>query len=146
MSKALKLFFDENLSLLLAKEIFEFYKSDYPLLEIRHLTEFTRKGAPDSDWTGLLKAGPNWIVVSADRGVNSRPDEKLPLICKKYGISCILLSGKLSLKTKAEHKQAIVGAWQQIVAFSGLPKGTEARLCLTQAKGIVTGSSLRIRP
>ena len=144
MSKALKLFFDENLSLLLAKELLEFYKSDYPQLEVRHLTEFTRKGAPDPNWIGLLRNEPDWIVVSADRGVNSKPEEKLPLICKKYGLSCILLSGKLSLKTKAEHKQAIVGVWHQIVAFSDLPKGSEARLCLTQVKG-VTGSFLRIK-
>ncbi len=134
MSRKLKLFFDVNLSRLLARELYEFYKSDFPDLEVKHLTEFTQSDAPDPDWIALLQKESDWIVISCDRGKNSKLEQKLPLICKKLKVTHILLSSGLAKKTKAEQKQAIAAVWQDIVAFASHPAGSQALLRLVQTK------------
>lgn len=47
--RVIKLFFDANLSKVLVSELLAFYQIDYPNLQIKHLTEFTREDAQDPD-------------------------------------------------------------------------------------------------
>ena len=118
MNGPLKLFFDENMSSLLATELFDFYKIDCPDLVIKHLRDFTRASSPDPEWISLLSKEPGWVVISGDRGVNSTQDLKLPLICKQYSISLIMLTGGAVKRGKASQRQSIVGVWDEIVSFS----------------------------
>jgi hypothetical protein len=141
----LKLFFDENMSSLLATELFDFYKIDYPDLVIKHLRDFTRASSPDPKWISLLSKEPGWVVISGDRGVNSTQDLKLPLICKQYSISLIMLTGGAVKRGKASQRQSIVGVWDEIVSFSKLKAGSTAVLGNRTIKGGIQKSFLRIK-
>jgi PIN like domain len=140
VNSKLKLFFDENISSILANELFEFYKTDYPQLSIKHLRDFTRADSKDPVWIELLSKEPGWIVISADRGINSKPSEKLPMICKQYSISLIMLTSAAQKRGKAEQKQIIVNVWSEIVKFSELPAGSSALL-----GGTVDRAFLRVK-
>jgi hypothetical protein len=128
----------------LVAELLAFYQQDYPNLQIKHLTEFTRADAPDPDWVRMLASeSTEWVVITADRGVNSRRSQKLPLTCRQYHIRHILFTGTLLSRGTLHHKQAIVSVWLDIVDFCGEAPGSCAKLGL-QATADITRASFRI--
>jgi predicted nuclease of predicted toxin-antitoxin system len=86
MSAGLKLLFDECCSPRLPRDLREFYQRDYPALQIRHLMDDWTAGTPDSQWLEVLRQDPSWIIITKDAGKNSA-QEKLPLICREWGIT-----------------------------------------------------------
>jgi hypothetical protein len=127
--RVIKLFFDANLSRVLVSELLAFYQNDYPNLQIKHLTEFTRADAQDPDWVRMLASeSTEWVVITADRGINSRRSQKLPLICRQYDIRHILFTGTLLTRGTLHHKQAIVSVWLDIIDFCRTAPGSCAKL------------------
>jgi hypothetical protein len=143
MSAGLKLFFDECCSPRLPRELRDFYQRDYPALQIRHLMDDWTAGTPDSQWLEALRQDPSWIVITKDAGKNSA-QEKLPLICREWGITHIVFTSRIISKGFVTQKNAVAGVWEQLFQLHRLPPGTQVKLGETNQKGDVTGFELRV--
>ena len=143
MSAGLKLFFDECCSPRLPRELRDFYQRDYPGLQIRHLMEDWTAGTPDSQWLDALRQDPSWIVITKDAGKNSA-QEKLPLICREWGITHIVFTAGIISKGFVTQKNAIAGVWEQLFQLHCLPPGSQVKLGESSQKGNLTGFELRV--
>jgi PIN like domain len=143
MSSGLKLLFDECCSPRLPRELRDFYQRDYPNLQIQHLMDHWTPGTPDSEWLETLRLDLSWIVITKDAGKNSA-QEKLPLICREWGITHIVFTPGIISKGFITQKNAIAGVWEQLFHLHRLPPGTQVKLGESSQKGDVTGFELRV--
>lgn len=143
MSGGLKLLFGECCSPRLPRELRDFYQRDYPELQIRHLMEDWTAGTPDSQWLEALRLDPSWIVITKDAGKNSA-QEKLPLICREWGITHIVFTAGIISKGFITQKNAIAGVWEQLFHLHRLPRGSQVKLGESSQKGDVIGFELRV--
>jgi len=121
VNQPFKLFFDECCSKKLARKIKDIYDECYPKLETKHLSEFCSTGTDDQDWLARLEK--DWIVLTADRGRDSRK-QKLPTICGRLGITHISMTPVLLNAGYRAQKQALLSCWPEILKTPQLPKGT----------------------
>ena len=63
--------------------------------EIAHLLSKFPPATPDKEWIPEIAKQGGWIIVTSDRGTHSRKDERLPMICRDFGVTHVLLSGSL---------------------------------------------------
>jgi hypothetical protein len=143
MSAGLKLLFDECCSPRLPRDLRDFYQRDYPGLQIRHLLDDWTAGTHDSQWLEALQNDPSWIVITKDAGKNSA-QEKLPLICREWGITHIVFTPGIISKGFVTQKNAIAGVWEQLFELHRLPPGTQVKLGESRHKGGVIGFELRV--
>lgn len=143
MSTVLKLLFDECCSRRLPRELLAFYQRDHPDLQMRHLMDDWTPGTPDSQWLEALRDDPSWIVVTKDAGKNSAP-EKLPLICREWGITHVVFTAGIISKGFASQKNAIAAVWEQLFLLHRLPPGSQVKLGEASRKGARIGFELRV--
>lgn len=143
MSAPLKLLFDECCSKRLPRELRDFYQVDYPGIVLRHLLEDWRPGTPDPDWLAPLREDRSWIVITKDAGTHS-PDDKLPLICRDWGITHVVLTGGIIRAGYTQQKQSLAAVWTWLFRLHRLPPGTQVKLGRVQRKGNIAGYELRI--
>ncbi len=143
MSTGLKLLFDECCSPRLPRDLRDFYQRDYPDLKIRHLLDDWTAGTPDSQWLEALRLDPSWIVITKDAGKNSA-QEKLPMICREWGITHIVFTAGIISKGFVTQKNAIAGVWEQLFHLHRLPPGSQVKLGETNRKGDISGFELRM--
>jgi len=120
----IKLVFDECCSPRLPLKIKEVYSEDFPGIETKHLTDIFKAGDDDSRWLPLLEQQKDWIVITADRGKDSKRP-KLPIICERLKITHISLTPVLVHAGYSAHKQALLSSWPDISKIQLLPKGTK---------------------
>jgi PIN like domain len=108
VTEPLRLYFDECLSIKLARELAGWQSEDFPPVETRHLFDDFLSGAPDIDWIPQLARGNHlpWIVISKDRGMDRRAPQ-LPRICHEHGVPYLIFTSALACSSKAHHAQAI---------------------------------------
>lgn len=123
----LKLFFDECCSPRLPRKLVEIYIEDYPGIQTQHLTDLFKGGTDDADWLKTLEQDKDWVVITADRGRDSKRP-KLPIVCSALGITHISMTPALQEAGYSEHKQAMLCVWPQIVKVPFIPKGTKVSL------------------
>ena len=120
----IKLFFDECCSPRLPRKIIEVYEEDYPGITTKHLTDIFKAGTGDPDWIPILEKDKDWIVITADRGRDSKKP-KLPLICATLGITYLSMTPAMQEAGYSAHKQALLTVWPNIVKARFIPKGTK---------------------
>ena len=127
-----RFFFDECLSKpVVEREITQssrLYGSD---ADVAHLLSKFESQTPDRVWVPQLATEGGWIVISTDRGRHSKKSEKLPLICRAYGVSHVLLSGKLHSRNMYTKALAIEASWEGLFAAGAAPQGSGYLLHLT---------------
>ncbi len=131
----IKVLFDENFGQPLIKPLAELLaRSPSPLqpADLRHILEFYAQGTPDSVWIPQI-AAEGWILISADRSRRSG-GPKLPLLCREYQLTHILLTGTIHHQPQYQKIQSVLAVWQDIVAAAQAPKGTQYLLKLTGTK------------
>jgi hypothetical protein len=139
----MRLYFDECCSRRLPKELKEFYAADYPDLETCHVLDFYDAGTGDSHWLKPLQENKLWIVITKDHGRNAKK-EKLPVVCKQFGITHIAMSPTIINAGYSVHKNALVSVWEQLSELYKLPPGTQVKLCIGTMKGDVKRFELRV--
>ena len=142
--RRLRLLFDECCSSRLPRELSDFYRVDYPDLEVRHLLQDYKPGTIDPDWLKPLKDDRTWIVITKDSGRKSAQD-KLPLICKEWGITHIALTANLIHAGFTTYKNALVAVWPQLFLLHRLPPGTCVKLGMGRLRGDIPCFELRIK-
>lgn len=143
MMQRLRLLFDECCSRRLPVELKQFYHIDYPDIELRHLMQDWASGTGDYDWLAPLREDRTWIVITKDAGKNS-PTEKLPLICREWGITHVTFTAGIINAGFTEQKNALVGVWKLLFHLDRLAAGTQVKLGHSQSRGGFRGFDLRV--
>jgi hypothetical protein len=102
--------------------------------ELAHLFSKFSPGALDTVWIPQLAEEGDWIIVSCDKGKNSKKSESLPLICQATGVTHIILSTALGHRTSFYRVHAINSCWPQILATADAPKGSGFTLSISTGK------------
>ena len=93
-------------------------------VELAHILSKFPLGTEDADWIPKI-AQEGWIVVSFDRGKNSKKSEKLPLICRAFGVTHVLGSRGLQLRSAYYRIEAINSSWPLLLnEVAVAPRGT----------------------
>lgn len=125
MTQATRFLFDECLGRPVVerqiKDSLRLYGSD---AELAHLFSKFPMGAKDTEWIPAIAQEGGWIVVTADRGKHSKKDEKLPYICREFGVSHVMLSSGLHRRTMYYKYLAISSCWSALLDVGSHPPGT----------------------
>lgn len=105
----------------------EFLIEDELEVEIAHLRDFKLDNSLDDVWVPKM-VQENWVVVSSDRGTTKSKGSKLPLLCKKFRMTHILLSASVHNLKSFEKVKAILSAWPELGSVFEAENGTEFRL------------------
>lgn len=123
----LKLFFDECCSKRIPLKLLDVFKEDYPEFQTKHLCEYTSSGTSDSVWLPQLAQEGDWIVITSDKGRDTKKPQ-LPIYCRDLKITHVIFTSKILTAGLIAHKQAFYCLWPQIVKIPLLPKGTRINL------------------
>jgi hypothetical protein len=103
-----------------------------PPTAVRHVLDYYSQGTPDSVWIPEL-AKEDWTIISADRARRAG-GPKLPLLCRQFGVTHILLSGKIHCQPQFQKIVSVATVWDDIVATRDAPRGTQFILRLSSSK------------
>ncbi len=107
-------------------ELLAFYQPNYPTLETRHLLDGYGTSAADPEWLEPLR-DKGWVAVTCDRG-RDRKKERLPLICKSWGITHVAFTATLLNKGPTAQKNALAAVWKDLFHLDQYPPGTQVVL------------------
>lgn len=99
------------------------------------VTHFLRKypsGTKDPRWIPEIAEEGGWIVVSMDRGRHSKKSERLPIICRAFRVTHVVLSAGLEKRSMHYRATAIAACWPELIAAASRPAGTGFRLSMHQ--------------
>ncbi|MBP3954006.1 hypothetical protein J8F10_01670 [Gemmata sp. G18] len=100
------------------------------------MCDYFSQGIKDGDWIPQLAAEGGWVVISSDGAKQSGRGDKLPDLCRAFGITHIVLSPSLHSKRASEKSGAIANLWTQIEsAVSAAVPGTRFVLRYKSKKG-----------
>ena len=96
--------------------------------EIAHTIDLFGKGAKDQDWVPRIM-NEGWLLVTEDRGRNSRQEERLPQLCQRHSVTHVLvLPALLKRGGQFEKMRALLAVWPELLAMAEAQKGLRARL------------------
>lgn len=140
----MKLYFDECCSRKLPKEIKDHFSADHADLETSHVLDFYDRATAESTWLQPLNEDRAWIVITNDHGRNSKK-EKFHTVCKTLGITYVVLTPALINAGYAEHCNALVAVWPDLLMLHTLPPGTRVSLGFDDSKDGVRTYALRMK-
>jgi PIN like domain len=132
VSARARFLFDECIGKPLMESILGLVMTD---AEFVHITDYFSQGVKDPDWIPRLAAEGGWVVISADAGKQSKKGDKLPELCWEFGITHVLLSTKLHLRSSAVKASAIASMWNQIEPLTKATPGSRYLLRYKETKG-----------
>jgi len=125
VSPPFKLLFDECVAKPLMAPLVALMTYAKPPAEIAHTIDFFKSGTQDESWIPEV-ADDDWIIITGDRGSRGgrKRGEKLPLVCKQYGVTHVMLGGKLQQQSSFHKFRAVVWAWDDLATLPLRPKGS----------------------
>jgi hypothetical protein len=126
VNEPIKILFDENFGEPLVTALADFLDRYDGDVDIKHIFKFVKPSAKDENWVPKIAAG-GWTVISTDRGRRCG-GQRLPDICREYGVTHILLSSSLHQGKQFEKVRAVVAVWPRIIMATLSPKGSRFSL------------------
>lgn len=112
-------------------------------MQIQHLTDYYRASRCDSVWVKNLASEGGWIAISHDQG-HDKTRPKLPVLCREYGLTCILMSSALHQQGVKMHMEVIHEVLRNAEAIYKAPPGSVIKLCQTQERGGIVKFMFRV--
>jgi hypothetical protein len=103
--------------------------------EVAHLITKFGEGAKDLVWIPEVAKERGWIIITADQGIHSKKSEKLPKICRAYGVTHVMISRGLHKRTMFYKALAISSVWGKLLALADVPRGGGYRLSMIGDSG-----------
>lgn len=133
MTSLLRLLFDECVGKPTMLAIAELLVAEPEKPDLQHVLDFQSQGVRDEVWVPKA-ATEGRIIITADRGKRGG-GAKLPLLCRRYGITHVMLSATLHHRKGFEKAAAILTVWPELAKLPNVPKGSGYSLRLTSAGG-----------
>ena len=89
-----------------------------------HICDYFKAGVQDRDWIPKIAKEGGCVLITSDGGRQSKKGEKLPLLCKAYGITHIVMSPKLHMSPSHVKIAAIASVWNEIQALHETEPGS----------------------
>jgi hypothetical protein len=105
-----------------------------PHATVAHFAKKFPCGTKDRVWVPQIANEGGWIVVSMDRGTHSKVEERLPLICRAFQVTHVLLSPGLEKRNMYYRALAIETRWPELVNAAAYPHGTGFALSMRETK------------
>ena len=102
--------------------------------DVTHLCSKFPPGTKDIKWIPAIAQEGGWVVVTADRGKHSKKDEKLPYICRDFGVTHVTLSCGLHRRNMYYKYLAISSCWPALLDAASHPPGTGFSLSMYRGK------------
>jgi PIN like domain len=138
-----KILFDECVSDVAMNEIARVVSLSSAGCEFRHIKDYLMQGIHDDVWVPEIAREKCWIVLSGDRGKQSKTSksknfkgEKLRTVCKKYEVTLVELSQKIHHLPTREKIAAILNAWPALVEVTNAPLGSRHLLRFSGIKSL----------
>jgi hypothetical protein len=132
-----RFFFDECLSKPIVEcdlaRSLKLYGSDAQVVHL--LTKFSQ-GCKDPEWIPALAHETGWVVITCDQGKNSKKSEKLPEICRAFGVTHVTISRGLHKRNMYYKSLAIMSLWGKLLALEDEPRGGGYRIAMTGESGV----------
>ncbi len=122
MTPAIRLLFDDCLSKHVTAKLSELNQFARVPVEIAHLATLNMEGALDDDWVPRI-AEQGYLVLTADRGKKRSRGGKLPIICRRHGVSFVLMSSAVHKMDQFDKMRAVVSVWPKLLAAHAGEKG-----------------------
>ncbi len=121
------------------------YRLVMPDAKFVHICDYFHEGIRDGEWIPRLAAEGGWVVISSDGAKQSGKGDKLPDLCREYGIPHVVLSATLHAKSSRDKAAAITAMWAQIATVVDAPPGTRFQLRFRSKKGTPDGVALTLQ-
>lgn len=107
---------------------------------VSHLFEFAPPGTRDEVWLPKL-AVEGWTVITADRGstANKMRGEKLPRLCARHGVTHVLLSSSVHMRTSFEKLLTVMSVWYELLEIAADPARRGERYALEPVASLQRG-------
>ncbi|MFH1108521.1 MAG: hypothetical protein V1790_04885 [Planctomycetota bacterium] len=127
--KPIRLLFDECIGKPIMEQLAQAVQYSHEDIEFKHLLDFQSQGIPDSDWIPQ-KANEGWILISTDRGKKTGAGgaghgKALPMLCRRFGMTHVLLSAKVHAKKQFDKMRAILDVWDDLVRVIDAEPGSQ---------------------
>ena len=131
MSQLVKFMFDECIGTPIMKRLQELVDDT---CVFQHVCERFTSGVPDDEWIPELGTEGGWVVISADRAKRSSKGGKLPLLCRQFKVTSLLLSATLAQKRSDQKLACLLLMWKQILELHQSPPGSQFLLRYRETK------------
>jgi hypothetical protein len=101
--------------------------------EIAHILDFQSQGVTDEVWIPRI-AKENWIVLTGDRAKQSSKGGKLPILCKAFLVTHVMLSAAIHQMKSLDKERMILHVWHDLKKLVDAPKGSGYSLRLTTGR------------
>jgi hypothetical protein len=109
-----------------------------PSAIVAHLMRKFPPGTKDRDWIPQIADEGGWVIVSMDRGMHGKREERLPILCRSFLVTHVLLSPGLAKRNMYIRTLAIESCWPDLIEASHAPRGTTYSLQMRELKsGVV---------
>jgi PIN like domain len=106
--------------------------------DFTHILDFQKQGVLDEEWIPRIAKEGGWIVVTSDRGRRGpKKGAKLPIVCKRHGVTHIALSATVVKKSSFEKLGIILQVWPEMKKLADAPKGSAHLLRMKGRKYLV---------
>ncbi|WP_284315895.1 DUF5615 family PIN-like protein [Labrys miyagiensis] len=114
----MKVLFDENLSIRIARSLGALFEGEH---EVVHIRDRFGTGVKDAQWIEALSAEGRWIVISGDRRITRNRAEHAAF--RASHLIGFFLSKGLYKSPVIKQTERILALWPTIEAQSGLVQG-----------------------
>lgn len=106
-------------------------------VELKHVLDYQEQGTWDEQWIPAI-ADQGWIIITGDRGGLGRKQKgaKLPIVCKRHGVTHVVLSATIHNKNSVQKLAAILTVWPELMKLVDAPRGSRH---LLRIKGMAPG-------
>jgi hypothetical protein len=89
------------------------------------IADIVRLGTPDAQWIPRVEKR-GYIIITSDRGRRGKPSkgEKLPLLCRRHGITYVMLSNALHHSNTQAKTAAIEQMFEELLGLAKARRGS----------------------
>ena len=95
-------------------------------------------GVKDPAWIPEIAQEGGWVIVSMDRGKHSKKSERLPVICRAFRVTHVMLSSGLEKRSMYYRATAIEACWSDLIAAADAPPGAGYVLSMRHGPSAIT--------
>lgn len=134
MTQELRLLFDDCLSKHAIAALATLASYSDVELEVAHLATIQQSGKSDDEWIPEI-AEKGYVVITTDRGKKPSRGGKLPFLCRKHGVTHVMLSAAMHRRNQFDKIRAILSLWPELLAIAAEnPRGAGFSLRLHGGK------------
>jgi hypothetical protein len=124
--------FDECIGFPLVEQLADLLGVSSQEVDLGHAVKLGFGGINDDVWIPQI-ASDGWTIISGDRGAQQKAfkGEKLPIVCRQFGITHAILSRSVNKLKSFMKIRALLATWDDLLGAHSGPRGCGYALKMT---------------